>query len=69
MTNRFLNIFPIGGASFSGASAAYINLHAITWTHLGEIALEVAVAALVGGVIGWGVKHALDHLLKKIKYK
>ena len=59
MSDRIFNhAFPIGGGSVGA-------LGSITWNGAGDMALQAAIFALVGGLIGWTVKFVLDKLFKK----
>ena len=65
MTDKFFNfMFPVGGGS-TGAIASIASK--VTWSGVWEMALQAAVFAFVGGLIGWGVKRGLDTLFKKKK--
>jgi len=55
-------MFPIGGGSIGAISPIFTN---VTWQGIGDMALQAAVLAFVGGVIGWSVKRLLDCLFKK----
>ena len=62
---KIFNIFPIGGGSAGALAPIYI--HTITWHSIGDLALQTAILAFVGGLIGWGVKHAMDELVKRAR--
>ena len=68
MQNKILNnIFPIGGGSVGMISPMILDN--VTWHSIGDRAVEGAVLALVGGVIGWSIKHLLDSIVIRIKNK
>lgn len=59
MSDRLFNhLFPIGGGSLGAVGS-------ITWHGAGDMALQAAIFALVGGIIGWTVKFTLDKIVKK----
>lgn len=68
--NRFLDVaFPTAGGAGGGVLAVIENytllLGKITFAGMCEIALQAAVFAIVGGVIGYVVKKLMDELFKK----
>ena len=64
MRDKILNAaFPMTGGSI-GAVSPIVSAH-ISWSCIGDMALQGAILALVGGVIGWLVKRVLDSLFKK----
>ena len=65
MNYKIFNILPVGGGSLGAISPIYIDT--ITWHGIGGLALQAAVLAFIGGVIGWGVKRGLDKIFKKNK--
>ena len=54
----FDHIFPVGGASLGAIGS--ISLHGA-----GDMALQAAIFAIVGGIIGWTIKFTLDKIFKK----
>ena len=63
MSDKVFNyMFPIGGGA-SGAFGTVITN--ISWQGIGDMALQAAIFALVGGLIGWSVKFILDKIFKK----
>ena len=67
MINKIFNfIFPIGGGSVGATSSIFLN---ISWKGIDQLIFEAAILAIIGAVIGWGVKHTLDYLLKSVKKK
>ena len=66
MKNRiFNNALPIGGGSIGGLTPLFANMNTITWHGVGDLAIQAAILALVGGLIGWLVKRVLDCVFKK----
>ena len=66
MKNRiYNNIFPVGFGSIGGATPVLANISTISWHGIGDLAIQAAILAFVGGLIGWGVKRALDVIFKK----
>ena len=68
MPNRIFNhIFPIGGGTLGGVSPIIIQSSALTWPHISNLVLEGVILAVIGGVLGWSVKHLLDAMWLKYK--
>ena len=62
MKDNFIDLlYPVGGSSIGATTFVIAN---VTWDGLWEIALQAAVVALVGGLIGWAVKRIMDALFK-----
>ena len=62
MTNKILDFaFPIAG----GAGGSLLSV--ITIGGLIQTAVSALVFALVGGIVGWGIKLLLDNIYKKFK--
>lgn len=67
MIDRILDyLFPIGGGSAGGILGAF---NTITWGGVVETALNAAIFAIVGGVLGYAVKVLFDRLFKHKKTK
>lgn len=67
MRDRMFNALPIGGASLGGVSPVISNINTISWHGIGDLAVQAAIFAFVGGLIGWGVKYTMDRIVKKKK--
>lgn len=62
MNNKFFDyLFPVGG----GAGGGVFGM--ITFGEMTNIAISAAIFAIVGGIIGWGIKLLLDNIYKKFK--
>ena len=65
MKNELLNfVFPITGGSLGSVGIVFTN---ITWIQAGDLALQAAIAAIVGGCIGYLTKRILDIVFRKKK--
>lgn len=65
MKDRMLNnFFPISGGSIGAVSPVIMN---ITWSGVWELALQAAIFAIIGGVLGWSTKRGLDYVFSKKK--
>lgn len=64
MKNRTFDfLFPVVGGSAGATSPIWST---ITWSHVGELAIEAAILAVVGGIVGWSMKKGLDKLAQTI---
>jgi hypothetical protein len=65
MNDRILNFaFPITGGSLGSVGIVFTN---ITWIQAGDLALQAAIAAIVGACIGYATKRLLDIVFRKKK--
>jgi len=63
MTYKIFNIFPVGGGGAAAATPLYVET--MTWGGIGDLAIQTAILAVIGGVIGYGIKYSLDRVFKK----
>ena len=63
-SERFTNIFPIGG----GSAGAIYQMNSITsYFPTWEVIVSTIIVGIIGACIGYGVKLALDYIFRNFK--